>query len=109
MAITPIDLQVNVGQLYEVGRNEHAKINTLSEQRHLLHEEAARSADLKKSRLDEITKAGEADIKDVLSKENEDGGRRQNRRNKKQPEKEEKENALSEDSRLGGTVDVLIK
>lgn len=111
MAITPIDLQINVGQLHEVGRNEYAKTAAAVEQRNFLHEESAQTGDLKKNRLDETAPADDSGVRDVLADDKEQtGGRKKEKDGKTSNDKGSGESSKAGDvfydDKLGRTIDI---
>ncbi len=103
MTITPIDLQVNIGQVHEVGRAEVAKQGALIDQQHLLDEESNKAANLKKSRLDESQKGDKTSIRDEHKKK--DQGKREGESHDKGKD-DGKVNPLKDDRR-GNLIDVL--
>ncbi len=64
MAIKPIDLQTNIGQMSEVGRHEQARHGLLVEQQLMLDRESNEKSRLKNSRIDENEKGEKTSIKD---------------------------------------------
>ena len=108
MAIKPIDLQVNINQMHEVGRGEQARTDAVTGQMHMLDEEASKLTNLKNTRLEESKKGERTEIRDVLSddKEKERDRKRKKRKVPLLPA-EEPARHLSHDDKLGRKIDVL--
>ena len=79
MAVKPIDLQTNISQMIEVGKNEHARSASLVEQQHHLDKESTDKSNLVNSKLEETKKAEKTAIREDDSK------------NKKRESREQKE------------------
>ncbi len=104
MSIKPIDMQTNISQMLEVGRNEHAKTGAIAEQQQILDKEAAEQSKLIDSKLDEMKKGEKTAIRDEESK-----------KKKKQEQKEKKEKRLAgkkkeksivHDGKIGTIIDI---
>ncbi len=104
MTIKPIDLQTNISQMVEVGRNEQAKTGAVAEMQHLLDEESDEKSKLINSKLDEAKKGDSSAIKDEDKKKDRRGKREEKEEEKKKKSKERK---LSKDDRMGRIIDVL--
>ena len=108
--ITPIDLQVNMSQMHEIGRVEQSRTVAVGAQQSFLDDEASRSANLKKERLEESQKAGHASIKDSLSDEKEEEKRkrffRERERNETSSPRKHSASVLDDD-KLGREIDVF--
>jgi hypothetical protein len=108
MAIKPIDLQVNINQMHEVGRGEQARTDAVAGQMHVLDEEAKKLADIKKTKLEESKKAERTEVRDVLSDDRERTPERGKKKRKgRHLQAEEQERRLSHDDRLGRKIDIL--
>ncbi len=103
MALTPIDLQVNIGQVHEVGRGEGAKQGALVGQQNALDEEAANETNLKKSKLDESGKGDKTSIRN--ERRNQDGKRKKN--NGDDHDEPEQQAQQNKDKRMGQIIDVF--
>jgi len=75
MTIRPLDLQTNFSQMPEVSRIEQARSASILAQQTLMDDQAAKQANLRKERVEELEKPDITDFKDVLS-ENEDNSRK---------------------------------
>ena len=108
MSIKPIDLQVNINQMHEIGRGEQARTGAIAEQQHVLDEESSKSSKMKNSRLDESKKAERTEIRDALAddKEKEEEAAKKKRQGEEEASGE-KPRQLSHDDRLGKNIDFL--
>ena len=105
MTIKPIDMQVNISQMHEVGKNEQVRSETIAEQQHLLDKESNEKSKLIKSKLEESKKGEKTAIK-------EDDSKNKREREKKgyyDPEKKEKvqKKELMKDDKIGRIIDVF--
>lgn len=107
MSIKPIDLQTNIGQMHEVGRNEQARSGAIAEQQHLLDDEAAKQSNLINSRLDETKKGEKTEVRDALADDKERAREQKEKEEKKKREERKKQQDLAKDSNLGRIIDVL--
>ena len=104
--ITPIDLQVNMNQMHEIGRVEKSRNAAVGAQQNFLDDEASRLANLKKERLEEPQKAEHANINDSLSDEKEKEKRREASRERDESSRKRPLNVLHDD-KLGREIDVF--
>jgi hypothetical protein len=105
MAIKPIDLQTNIGQMTEVSKHEHARLGALAAQQHLLDNEAYNKSLLKNARLDETEKGEKTSIKDEEKKKE-----KHNLEHNADQEKNKDENRSGEkmkDDKIGNIIDVF--
>lgn len=109
MSIKPIDLQTNMGQMHEVGRNEQARSGALAEQQHVLDEEAKKNSQLVNSKLDETKKGEKTEVRDALAddKEKEQKKREAAEKEKRKEDERKKQQELAKDSNIGRIIDVL--
>ncbi len=63
MPISPIDLQTSISQVFEIGRNEHAKSELLVAQQHLLEKESTDKSKNKNTVLEEAKKNEKTEIR----------------------------------------------
>jgi len=104
MTVKPIDMQINIVQLPEVGRNEQARSDTLIGQQQTLDEEANEKSKLKNSKLDE-SKKGE---KTSISEEDKKKDRRNaSEHGKSNEEASQKKKEPLKDERMGHFIDVF--
>lgn len=109
MTVKPIDLQTNISQMLEVGKNEHARSVSLVEQQHHLDKESADKSNLVNSKLEESKKAEKTAIREDESKNK----KRESRDRKGEKKKKEKEPAIQlekkpvKDEKIGRFIDVL--
>jgi hypothetical protein len=105
MSVKPIDLQSNISQMNEVGKNEQARNEAVVQQQHVLDNESNEKSRLINTRLDESKKGEQTAIRD------EQGRPRQRSRLKKKDEKKEggasQIRKPSKDDRLGKIIDVF--
>lgn len=103
MPISPIDLQTSISQVFEIGRNEHAKSELLVAQQHLLEKESAEKSKKTNSTLEEAKKNEKTEIR------NEEHQERNLHRQHSQGHNagEKKEDNRSIDEKLGKIIDVL--
>lgn len=103
MAITPIDIQVNMAQMLEVGKGEHAKQGAIAEQHHLLHKESRDKSNLVGEKLEEMREGEKTAIRDEDKK--------RDTRGKNSSEKEKKgssgKSKKMKDERMGNIIDVF--
>ena len=104
--ITPIDLQVNMSQVHEIGRAEKARSTAVGTQQNFLDDEASRSANLKKERLEEPQKAEHTSVNDSLSDEKEKEKRKEFSRERDEAPRKRSSNVLYDD-KLGREIDVF--
>ncbi|MCL1911544.1 MAG: hypothetical protein FWG13_05015 [Leptospirales bacterium] len=106
--ITPIDLQVNMNQVHEIGRAEQSRNTAVGAQQNFLDDEASRLANQKKERLEESQQAEHAGINDSLADEKEEKRRRFSREREKEETVPQKSSAdVMYDDRLGREIDIF--
>lgn len=106
--ITPIDLQINMSQLHEIGRGEQSRNVAVTGQQQFLDDESSQSANLKKARLDESKKGEQTKLRDSLSneKEKQDGKRESSSHEQNEKAPLRKPNVLDDD-KLGREIDIF--
>ncbi|HRZ27161.1 MAG TPA: hypothetical protein P5295_10165 [Spirochaetota bacterium] len=104
MSIKPIDLQTNIGQMHEVGKNEHLRGDALAAQQHVLEKESSDKSRLVNTRLDETKKGEKTAIRDEGKKRERRMG--QHGQGTENPEDRPKKEGLKDD-RMGKIIDVL--
>lgn len=105
MSVKPIDLQTNMSQITEVGKNEQARNEAIVQQQHVLGNESDERSRLVNSRLEESKKGEGSVIRDKEEKE-----RMMKRREKKERRKEEQKPPQKKpyrDEKLGRIIDVF--
>ena len=108
MAIKPIDLQSNISQIIEVGRNEQARSDAVVGQQHVLEKESGEKSRLVNTSLDETKKSGNAVIQDQQKKE-----KKEEKRHEREKDSNAGEGQISTkkdrraDDRMGNIIDVL--
>ena len=105
MAIKPIDLQTNIGQMSEVGKHEHNRQGTLAAQQQVLDKEANEKSILKNTRLDEAEKGERTSIRDEQKQKEKHnpehkGGQEQNNQENKTAER-------LKDEKMGRIIDIF--
>ena len=105
--ITPIDLQVNMKQMHEIGRTEQSRNIAVGSQQNFMDDEASRLSNLKKERLEEAQKAGHANINDSLSDEKgKEKGKKESSSEHDETAPKHSANVLNDD-KLGREIDVF--
>lgn len=105
MTIRPIDLQTNMSQVTEVGKDAQARTEAIVQQQHGLEKESGEKARLVNARLDEAKKGESAVIRDQQKKEE--------KRKEHAPEhrdaeaKKKARQQRSKDDRMGNIIDIL--
>ncbi len=107
MAIKPIDLQTNLSQMLEVGRNEHAKSGAVAEQQHILDKEAEENSKTANTKLDESQKGEQTAIRDEDKKQQNKHSREKNEDHEEKSDSHDGTKHLSHDDRMGKHIDVL--
>ncbi len=103
MAIKPIDLQVNIGQMHDVAKSEQAKAAAASEVQSSLEGEAGQKSRLVPTRIEENKKAEHAIItNEERREERRKGGKRE--KNGRGTGREKNEDLR--DERMGLFIDV---
>lgn len=105
MAIRPIDLQTNMSQVTEVGKDAQARSDAIVQQQHVLEKESGEKARLVNTKLDETKKGESAVIRDQQKKEE---------KKREQPGEQEAggtgrrgRRSRSRDDRMGNIIDIL--
>ena len=106
MTIKPIDIQTNIGQMTEVGKNEQTRQGALITQQNLLDMEANEKSIAKDSRLDESEKGERASIKDEDKRDERYRFMNKDDDEKKKNEKEPKRERMRDD-RMGNNIDIF--
>ena len=106
MSIKPIDLQVNVGQSYEVAKSEHSHSAALTEQVHHLTKESGDKSKIADSRLDESHESERATNR--LDDRPDRGGKRQMKRPAAAKKEKPKTKIVEfvENGNLGNIIDI---
>lgn len=105
MAIRPIDMQTNMSQVTEVGKDAQARMDAVVGQQHGLEKESGEKARLAKTKLDETKKGESATIRDQQKKGE--------KKHEGTPEdqggegKKKLRTGRSKDSRMGNIIDIL--
>jgi len=105
MTIKPIDIQTNIGQMTEAGKNEHTRQSALVTQQNLLDMEANEKSIAKNSRLDESEKGERTSIKDE-DKRN-DTNRFRNRDGENDKKEDNSKREKMRDDRMGKNIDIF--
>jgi len=105
MAIRPIDLQSNISQVTEVGKDAQARTDAVVQQQHVLEKESGEKARLVNTKLDEAKKGESAVIRDQQKKEEKKGEYAQQEQGGEEKKKSRK--ARSKDARMGNIIDIL--
>jgi hypothetical protein len=105
MAIRPIDLQTNISQVNEVGKDAQARTDAVVQQQHVLEKESGEKARLVNTKLDETKKGESAVIRDQQKKEEKKGEYAQQEQGGEDKRKSRK--ARSKDDRMGNIIDIL--
>lgn len=106
MAIRPIDLQTNMSQVTEIGKDTQARTEAIVQQQHGLENESGEKARLVNERLDEMKKGESAVIKDQ-QKKGEKKRERKEEEKKKAPGGKRAHGSRSRDDRMGNIIDIL--
>jgi hypothetical protein len=105
MSVKPIDLQSNISQIIEVGRNEQARTDAVVGQQHVLANESGEKSKLTPTKMEELKKGDNAVIQDNQKEE-----KKREREQQKQSGKGEDAGVKKEkrvDDRMGHIIDVL--
>ncbi len=105
MAIRPIDMQTNISQVTEVGKDAQARMDAVVGQQHGLEKESGEKARLVKTKLDESKKGESTTIRDQQKK----GENKHEEAPEEQPDEGKKKTRTgrSRDSRMGNIIDIL--
>ena len=106
MTIKPIDLQTNISQMHEVGKHEHNRSISVTEQQHVLDKESADKSALINNKLDETRKGERTAIRE------DEGNKKKRHEKKEQPPAEKKPGAekkvrTMKDDKVGRIIDVF--
>ena len=104
MAVTPIDIQVNMGQMQEIGRGEQSRNMSITGMQKALDDEAAKEAAMKNTKVDETNKGEQEGINDSLNKEG-NKEKQQNLSKDKNEYKSERKIKRAHDDRRGTKID----
>jgi hypothetical protein len=105
MAIRPIDMQTNISQVNEVGKDAQARTEAVVQQQHVLEKESGEKARLVNAKLDEAKKGDSAVIKDQQKKEEK---KREHALQEQRAEGKKRSRKLrSKDDRMGNIIDIL--
>jgi hypothetical protein len=103
MAIKPIDLQVNIGQMHDVAKSEQARASAASEVQSSLAGEAGQKSRLVPTRIEENKKAEHA----IITNEEKAEGRRKGGKRKRNGKETGQETGEGlRDERMGLFIDV---
>ena len=105
MAIRPIDLQTNISQVNEVGKDAQARTDAVVQQQHILEKESGEKSRLVNTKLDETKKGEGAVIRDQQKKEGKKGELAQQEQGGEDKKKSRK--SRSKDDRMGNIIDIL--
>lgn len=105
MPIKPIDLQTNMTQMSEVGRNEHSRQTSLTDQQLVMDKQAADKSNLVNTRLDESEKAEKTSIRDEDKKHDKHSaaGHGEGGEKKENPQPRDR----MKDEKMGKIIDIL--
>lgn len=105
MAIRPIDMQTNMSQVTEVGKDAKARMDAVVGQQSGLEKESGEKARLVNTKLDEAKKGESATIRDQQKK----GEQRGEGKPEEQTGEGKKRTRAgrSKDSRMGNIIDIL--
>lgn len=105
MAIRPIDMQTNMSQVTEVGKDAQARMDAVVGQQHGLEKESGEKARLVNTKLDEAKKGESTTIRDQQKK----GEMKHEGAPEEQPGEGKKRTRAgrSKDSRMGNIIDIL--
>jgi hypothetical protein len=106
MAIRPIDLQANMSQVTEVGKDQQARSEAVVQQQHVLEKESGEKSRLVNTKLDEAKKGESATIRDQQKKEGRHPGGGAAGEHEAAEQKARKKK-LSIDERMGKIIDIL--
>jgi hypothetical protein len=106
MAIRPIDLQANMSQVTEVGKDQQARSEAVVQQQHVLEKESGEKARLVNTKLDETKKGESATIRDQQKKEGRHPGGGAAGEHEA-AERKARKKKLSVDERMGKIIDIL--
>ena len=107
MAVQPIDLQTNMGQMPEIARLEHARTDLIASQQHLQAQKSHEQSTIADSVVEQNKESEKSDVR--LEEHGGQGGKRRLYGRKgivrdKEPEVSAEE---IEDERLGRIIDVM--
>ena len=105
MPIRPIDMQTNMSQVTEVGKDAQARMDAVVGQQHGLEKESGEKARLANTKLDELKKGDNATIRDQQKK-----GEKKHEETPEERQGEDKKrlrSGRSKDSRMGNIIDIL--
>ncbi len=103
MAITPIDVQVNMAQMQEIGKGEHAKQGAIAEQQQFLHKESSDRSNQVGKRLEEMREGEKTAIRD----EDKKGSSRERSSSEKDKRESSEKPGKMTDERMGNIIDIF--
>ena len=108
MAVHPIDLQTNMGQMSEIARLEHAKTDLIASQQHLQAEKAHEQSTVADTVVEHNKESDKPDLR-MEEHEGGQGGKRRFAGRKGLPPAKKSESPVEqiEDDRLGRIIDVM--
>jgi hypothetical protein len=105
MSVKPIDLQSNISQIIEVGRNEQARTDAVVGQQHVLANESGEKSKLSPTKMEELKKGDNAVIQDNQKEEKKREQRKQSGKGESEGGVVKKEKRV--DYRMGRIIDIL--
>lgn len=105
MAIKPIDLQTNMNQMTEVGKMEHSRIHSLTDQQMMLDKQAAEKSNLRNTKMEESEKAEKTAIREEDKKSDRHHAGGGNRENEKKESSRPRDRM--KDDKMGHLIDIL--
>lgn len=107
MAVTPIDLQVNAGQMLEVNKGEKAREMAVTGMQKTLDEEAAKEALIKNTKTEALRKSDQTGVNDVLVDEEKPEQQQQRETAGKEENSKKRKLETAYDDRRGTKIDFL--
>lgn len=107
MAIRPIDLQTNMSQVTEIGKDQQARSDAIVQQQHGLENESGEKARLVNTKLDETKKGESATIRDQQKKEGKQYGGGAGEEQEAAEGRKRRGKGRSVDDRMGNIIDIL--
>jgi hypothetical protein len=107
MAIRPIDLQTNMSQVTEVGKDQQARSEAVVQQQHVLEKESGEKARLVNTKLDETKKGDSAVIRDQQKKKGKPHGGAAGEEQETAGARKRRARGRSVDERMGNIIDIL--
>jgi hypothetical protein len=107
MAIRPIDMQANMSQVTEIGKDQQARSDAIVQQQHVLEKESGEKSRLVNTKLDETKKGESAVIRDQQKKEGKKHGGGPGEEQEAAGERKRRSKGRSVDERMGNIIDIL--